>query len=215
MGKTATIIGATGLIGQFLLEGLLNDDHYETVRILVRRPVEITHPKLEKKLVDFTDADSLLVALDGSDVVFCSIGTTNKKVKGDRDAYRKVDYDIPVRIAKLCKETGCEKFILVSSVGANSSSNNFYFKLKGEVEDAIKLIGLKQVHFMRPSMLLGPRKESRPAEKVGQALMRATSFLIPSNYKPIHVRDVAAKMVRLSHENREGVFVYYYREIIG
>ena len=83
---TATIIGATGLIGSFLLEELLNDPYFDTVRILIRRPIDITHPKLEKKIVDFNDSDSLLVALSNSDVVFCSIGSTMKKVKGDKEA---------------------------------------------------------------------------------------------------------------------------------
>ena len=135
--KTATIIGVTGLIGNYLLEELLKDDYYHTVKVLIRRPVDLAHPKLEKKLVDFNDSDSLLVALSNSDVVFCTVGTTQKKVKGDKAAYRKVDYDIPVNAARFCKMTGCEKFVLVSSVGANSKSNNFYLKLKGDVEDAV------------------------------------------------------------------------------
>ncbi len=115
---TATLIGATGLIGNYLLEEILNDPFYDTVRILIRRPLDINHPKLEKKIVDFNDSDSLLVALSNSDVVFCSIGSTMKKVKGDKEAYRKIDFDIPVHLARFCKMTGCEKFILVSSLGA-------------------------------------------------------------------------------------------------
>jgi uncharacterized protein YbjT (DUF2867 family) len=101
INMTATIIGSTGLIGSYLLEELLMDDNFDTVRILIRRPVELTHPKLEKKLVDFTDAESFRLALEGSDVVFCAIGTTQKKVKGNKAAYRKVDYDIPVNAARL------------------------------------------------------------------------------------------------------------------
>ena len=166
---TATLIGATGLIGNYLLEELLNDDYFDTVRILIRRPVDSTHPKLEKKLVDFTDTESFRLSLEGSDVVFCAVGTTQKKVKGDKAAYRKVDYDIPVNAARFCKMNGCGKFILVSSVGANSNSSNFYLKLKGEVEDAVKAAGLRSVHIMRPSMLLGYRKEFRSGEKIGQS----------------------------------------------
>src|ERR1700693_448276 len=101
--KTATLIGATGLIGGELLKLLLDDPYFETVRILVRRPFAPEHPKLEKKLVDFNDADSLLVALDGSDTVFVAVGTTQRKVKGDQQAYRRVDYDIPVNVARYCK----------------------------------------------------------------------------------------------------------------
>lgn len=205
---TATLIGVTGLIGGYLLEELLKDDYFDTVRILVRRPIELTHPKLEKKLVDFTDAESFRLALEGSEVVFCAVGTTQKKVKGDKAAYRKVDYDIPVNADRFCKMTGCEKFILVSSVGANSKSNNFYLKLKGEVEDAVKATGLKSAHIMRPSMLLGDRKEFRLGEKIGKGLMKTFSFLIPSKYKPIHGRDVAKAMIVSSKENASGSFVY-------
>ena len=92
--KTATVIGATGLIGGELLKLLLDDDHFKTVRVIIRRPFNREHPKLEKKLVDFNDNDSLLVALDGSDVIFCAVGTTQKKVKGDEEAYRKIDFMI-------------------------------------------------------------------------------------------------------------------------
>src|SRR6188508_317180 len=142
---TATLVGATGLIGSYLLEELLNDPNFDTVRILIRRPIDITHPKLGKKIVDFNDSDSLLVALSNSDVVFCSVGTTNKKVKGDKEAYRKIDFDIPVKLARFCKMTGCQEFILVSSAGANSKSRNFYQRLKGEADEAVKNAGLKNV----------------------------------------------------------------------
>jgi uncharacterized protein YbjT (DUF2867 family) len=210
---TATQIGATGLIGGYLLEELLKDDYFDTVRILIRRPLELTHPKLEKKLVDFTDAESFRLALEGSDVVFCAIGTTQKKVKGDKVAYRKVDYDIPVNAARFCKMIGCEKFVLVSSVGANSKSKNFYLKLKGEVEEALKAVGLKSVHIMRPSMLLGDRKEFRLGEKIGSPVMKAISFLLPSKYKPIHGRDVAKAMLALGRNGKEGSDYYEFAAI--
>jgi uncharacterized protein YbjT (DUF2867 family) len=211
---TATLIGATGLIGNYILEDLLKDDFYPAVRILIRRPLELSHPKLEKKLVNFSDAESFRLALEGSDLVFCAIGTTQKKVKGDKTAYRKVDYDIPVNAARFCKMTGCEKFLLVSSAGANSKSNNFYLKLKGEVEDAVKAVGLRAVHIMRPSMLLGDRKEFRLGEKIGTPVMKVISFLLPSKYKPVHGRDVAKTMIASSKKNEPGFFVYEGIEIL-
>jgi uncharacterized protein YbjT (DUF2867 family) len=211
--KTATLIGATGLIGSHLLQELLNDPYFDIVRILIRRPLDITHPKLEKKLVDFTDIESLKLALENSDAVFCAIGTTQKKVKGDKVAYRKIDFDIPVNAAKFCKETGCEKFILVSSIGANSKSNNFYLKLKGEVEDTVKAVGIKATYFMQPSTLLGARKESRPGERIARGVMKLFSFLIPARYKAIEAKDVAKAMLREAKKEEEGVFVYQYKEI--
>lgn len=210
---TATIIGATGLIGGYLLEELLQNDYYHSVRVLIRRPIELTHPKLEKKLVDFRNAESFRMTLEASDVVFCTIGTTRQKVKGDKAAYRKVDYDIPVNAARFCKLCGCEKFVLVSSVGANSKSNNFYLNLKGEVEDAVKAVGLKSVHIMRPSVLLGDRKEFRLGEKIGKGLMKTFSFLIPSKYKPVQGRDVAKAMVAAAKKSDEGFFIWGYSGI--
>jgi uncharacterized protein YbjT (DUF2867 family) len=210
---TATLVGATGLIGSYLLQELLNDPYFDTVRILIRRPVEITHPKLEKKIVDFNDSDSLLVALSNSDMLFCAIGTTQKKVRGDKDAYRKIDFDIPVKLAKFCKMTGCEKLILVSSIGANSKSSSFYLQLKGKVEDAVKEIGIRSVHIMRPSLLLGDRKEFRLGEDFSKVFMTTLSFLVPSKYKAIQAKDVARAMAKIAKKNEEGVFVYEYKEI--
>lgn len=206
----AVLIGVTGLIGNYLLEELLADDHFDQVRVLVRRPFEFTDPKLEKVLVDFNDGDSVLVALNDCDAAFCTIGTTQAKVKGDKAAYRKVDYDIPVNLARFCKMTGCEKFILVSAVGANAKSSNFYLRLKGEVEDAIKTQGLNTVHIMRPSMLLGDRKEKRTGEQIAKAVMKTFSFLVPSKYKAIHGRDVAKAMVSAAKDKRSGCFIYEY-----
>lgn len=210
----ATLIGATGLIGNYLLEELLKDENFETVRILIRRPIEFSHPKLEKKLVDFNDSDSLLVALSNSDVAFCTIGTTQKKVKGNKEAYRKIDYDIAVNTARFCKMTGCEIFVLVSSVGANSKSNNFYLHLKGEIEDTIETIGLESVHIMRPSVLLGNRKEKRLGESISKKLMSFLSFLVPSKYKPINGKTVALAMKEVAKKNKPGFFVYEYKEIL-
>lgn len=210
---TATLIGATGLIGNLLLQELLNDPFYSTVRILIRRSLDITNPKLEKKIVDFSDSDSLLVALNNSDLIFCSIGTTQKKVKGDKYLYRKIDYDIPVKLARLGKMTGCEKFILVSSVGADKNSGNFYLRLKGEVEEAVIATGLKSIHIMRPSMLLGERKEFRAGEKIISPVMKLFAFAVPEKFKAITAETVAKAMVASGKRTEEGFFIYEYAQI--
>lgn len=209
----ATLIGATGLIGGNLLELLLKDDHFDAIRILVRRSFEQKHPKLEKRLVNFGNKENFLSALTGSNVIFCAIGTTQKKVKGNKAEYRKIDYDIAVNAAQLGKLCGCETFVLVSAIGANSKSNNFYLKLKGETEDAVKSAGLQSVHIMQPSMLLGHRKEFRMGEKIVTPLMKALSFLLPSRYKPIQARDVAKAMTEVAKKKGEGFFIYTFKEI--
>ena len=157
--KTATIIGSSGMTGSYLFNLLLQDKNFETIRIIVRHKVSKSAANMDLRLIDFEEEEAFKNAIKGSDVVFCCIGTTQKNVKGDKVLYRKIDVAIPTNAAKYCKETGCEKFIIVSAVGANSKSGNFYLRLKGEVEAAIKASGIKAIHIMQPSMLLGFRNE--------------------------------------------------------
>lgn len=198
----ATLIGATGLIGGHLLELLLQDPAFETVRILVRRPINLTQSKLEKKLVDFADPEDFRLALEGTDVIFCAIGTTMKKMKGDKEAYRKVDYDIAVNAARLGKQCGCEKFVLVSAVGADSKSRNFYLQLKGEIEEAVQASGIESVYIMRPSFLLGNRKEFRLGEKIAGWLIRPFAFVLPAKYRPVKADEVARAMILAVKQNK-------------
>jgi len=211
--RTATLIGATGLVGGELLSLLLDDNYFKKVRILVRRPFTMNHPKLERKLVDFSDADSLLVGLDESDVVFCTIGTTMKKVGGNKEVYRKIDYDIPVNIARYCKIMNCKNYIVVSAVGADSGSRNFYLNLKGEVEDLLKKVGIESTYIMRPSMLLGKRNEFRFGERIAIPLIKKIAFLLPSKYKPIEARDVARAMLAAAKRHEKGFFICAYKKM--
>ena len=214
--KIATIIGATGMIGNYLLEALLEDDYFDIVRIVVRRPYQKTDPKMEIKLVDFNDAESFKLALEGTDTIFCCIGTTQKNVKGDNDLYRKIDFGIPLKAARFGKEIGCEKFIIITSVGANSHSSTFYLKLKGELEKAIHSVGLHTVHIMQPSMLLGDRKEHRTAERLLQGSMKLMSGLLFGGirkYKAIHGKTVATAMLNAAKKDDKGFFKYTYEAI--
>lgn len=172
----ATLIGATGLIGSHLLNLLLADEYFDSVRILIRRPMEFTHPKLEKKLVDFSDMESFRLALEDSNVVFCAIGTTQRKVKGDKEAYRKIDYDITVNAARFCKLNGCETFVFVSSVGANSKSNNFYLKLKGEIEEAVKKCGTDICIYHAALLIIG-QQERIPVRRKNSTVGDAGDFI--------------------------------------
>ncbi len=211
--KTATIIGATGLIGSRLLNLLKNDDNYSEIRLIARRPLETEHPKVSVKVIDFADDEAYKTAISGSYVVFCAVGTTNKKVKGNKQKYRKVDFDIPVNAAKFCVETGCEKFIFVSSVGASSKSKNFYLSLKGEVEDTIKSIGVKTAIAFRPSFLLGKRKEFRFGELIGKYIIVPMSVFLPSQMKPIKSDNVAKAMLAAAKEDYQGFKVFHRKEM--
>ena len=214
--KIATIIGATGMIGNYLLEELLTDNYFDTIRVVVRRPYQKIHSKLEVKLVDFSDTESVKLAIDGSDTVFSCIGTTQKKVKGNHELYRQIDFDIPAKAARLCKETGCEKFVLVSSIGANSRSNTFYLKLKGELENAIQVTGLRSVHIMQPSMLLGKRDEKRSGETFLQGSLKTLSGIFIGSfrkYRAIHGRTVARAMLNAAKKNDTGFYRYSFDDI--
>src|SRR5690554_2232526 len=206
MRRTANVLGATGLIGGHILNYLKEDAYFDEIKVIVRRPFEIDNPKVKVEIIYFENHQEYSNALQGSDIVFCAIGTTQKKVKGDKDAYRKVDLDIPVNAAKLGSEQGIEKFLIVSSLGADSSRSGFYLKLKGEVEDALieQMKNAKeqqQLSIFRPSLLLGERSEQRFAEHIGQFFSKILKFLMPGKTKPIEAKNVAKAMVEVAKEN--------------
>ncbi len=213
-GQTAVVLGATGLIGSHLLEQLLNDDTFTKVRVLVRRPLDITHPKLETCITNFSDYDDYKAKLGKGDCIFCCIGTTNAHVKGDKALYRTIDFDIPVNAARFGKEAGFKQYLLVSAAGADSKSSIFYSRLKGEVEEVIATYNFNSFHVFRPSFLLGRRKEQRTGESIGKKVFQFFSFLIPSKYKGIQAVDVAKAMIKAAKGKKEGLKVYYYREMI-
>lgn len=216
-GKTAAILGATGMIGQHLLAQALADPYFDKVVILVRRPYEQHHPKLQVKVIDFKDTESFRSALTGAGIIFSCIGTTQKKVQGDEKLYREIDFDIPVTAARLGKEIGAHSFIMVSSVGANHHSRNFYLRLKGETEKAVIDQGIAGVHIMRPSQLLGKREEFRLSEKILNPLMKAISGLFKGSlqkFKAIDGEYVAKAMIRIAKSGTAGVFRYTYAAIM-
>ena len=128
--KNVAIIGATGLIGNQLLSLLLKDTHFADIYVVTRRSMNFAEERVKNIVIDFSDDLSFKNALSACDIVFCSVGTTQKQVKGDKVAYRKIDVDIPEKAAQYCEENGGTTFLLVSSVGADSKSGNFYLALK-------------------------------------------------------------------------------------
>lgn len=213
INKTAVIVGATGLIGGHLLNYLLDCKDITKVKLLVRSPMVIHHPKAKVSVVKFMDGEMIGQEIAGCDVVYCAVGTTNKKVKGDKELYRKVDFDIPYLVAKKAKENGTKHFVIVSTVGADSKSKNFYLKLKGEIEDALLNLNLPVLLIFRPSMLLGKRKEYRLVEHYGKMIISTLSFLIPSKYKPIGADEVAKAMIDSTKKNLSGVYIFHFKEI--
>ncbi|HLP35240.1 NAD(P)H-binding protein [Lacibacter sp.] len=214
-GQTAVVLGATGLIGSSLVEQLLADDKFSTVRVLVRRPIAIQHPKLEVLITDFTDYDTYKKNLGTGDCIFSCVGTTNANVKGDKLLYRSIDFDIPINAARFGKEAGFKQFLLVSAIGADARSRFFYTRLKGEVEEMIAGYKFKSFHVFRPSFLVGRKQSERTGETLLTSLFRVFSFLIPSNYKAISGATVAKAMLTAAKQEKEGLSVYYYNEMIA
>ena len=133
--KTAIIIGATGLVGNQLIEKLLNDNRYNRIKIFVRKPSSITHPKLEEHAVDFEKLEQWKNKITG-DEIYSAMGTTIKKA-GSKEAQYKIDFTYQYECAKAASENGVGKYLLVSSAGANSKSGNFYLRIKGELDEKV------------------------------------------------------------------------------
>lgn len=215
---TAVVIGATGLTGSFVLEELLKDDHFKTVRVLVRRDLNMSHPKLQQSIVNFNDINDYTQKFGEGDIIFCCIGTTQKKVKGNKIAYAKVDYMIPVNAATIGISKNYKKFLIVSAIGANENSSNFYLQLKMEIENALKQFAFESLEIFQPSILIGKRNEKRITERIAQTIMQLISFLFVGplkKYKAIAASNVAKAMVAASKQSNWGVHYYQYDEMMN
>jgi uncharacterized protein YbjT (DUF2867 family) len=194
--------GATGLVGGHVLRRLLAHPSYSRVEVLVRRELPIRVPKLIQHIVDFEHLDAGL-----ADDVFCCLGTTIAKA-GSQEAFRHVDHDYPLALARLGKAAGTQQFLMVSSLGADARSSVFYLRVKGETERDIAATGLPKVVFMRPSFLFGERLEQRTGERAAAFIGRMIAPLLVGplrKYGPIHADDVAAAMLyAANHDVRPG-----------
>lgn len=193
----ALVGGSTGLVGTALVRQLAATGWPE-VRALTRRPFAATTP-VTPVVVDF-EQDNLKLPLFGITHVFSCFGTTIKQA-GSQPAFRRVDFDIPLMIARAAREAGVPHFLLVSSVGAGAGSRMFYTRVKGELEAAVIALGFRSVTITRPSFLAGDRPNKRLGEELAVPLLR----LAPAKYKPVHVDQVARAMIEAANAGRPGV----------
>lgn len=206
MNKTALLAGASGLTGGYLLSLLLESPEYSSVIAYVRKSSGLTHPKLKEIVVDWENLQEPVAAED----VFCCLGTTIKKA-GSQEAFRRVDYNYPLQLAQIQLRGGSQQFLLVSAIGADAKSSVFYSRVKGELENALQSIGYKSLHIFRPSFIAGPRKESRPGERIGLAIFSLLSplFIGPlKKYAPIQAEHIARAMLQAAQKNEQGTKVY-------
>lgn len=205
--KTAIIAGASGLIGQSLTQLLLNSEDYGQVIALVRKPLGIQHDKLKELTVNF-DHLADMEDFPKADDIFCTLGTTIKKA-GSQEAFYKVDYTYPMELAKRGLKANAQRFFLVTALGANMNSSNFYSRVKGELEDKISFLNYRTIYIFKPSLLRGNRKESRLGEKFAQAITRIIPFVGPwKKYLPIHADKVADAMMKVAKQEDKGCYFY-------
>ena len=208
------VFGSTGLIGSNLLKYLENDIYFSKVNVITRKPIHFKNSKFKNIVIDFSDINSIQNSLKNSQIVFVSIGTTQTKVNWDLKKYKKIDYEIPINIAKAAKKLNIKKYLIVSSAGADINAKGFYLSLKGQIESDIIKIGIKNTYIFRPSLLLGARKENRVGEKIAQVIMPLFSFLLPKKYRPINAESVAKSMINLSKTDINSIKIYHYEDII-
>ena len=211
MGKTAIVLGATGLTGNFLLEKLITDSSYKKIKLFSRNSVHKTSTKIEEHLIDLFKLDTCKELFTG-DVLFCCIGTTASKTK-DKEVYKAIDYGIPVSAAKLATINNIKTFVVLSSMGANPSSSIFYNKTKGEMERDVLRQNIKNTYVLRPSLIGGNRDEVRVGERIGKVVMSLLGpfFLGPlKKYKIISPENIVSCMQKLAEsEVYQSIFSSY------
>lgn len=211
---TILILGASGLVGGKCLQHSLSDPRIDKVVAVVRRDLNIEHPKLTQMIVDFDKLDNYASKIK-ADAVLSALGTTIKQA-GSSTKFTKVDYEYQVKIAEIARRNGTQTFVLVSSSGANKKSLILYTKVKGEVEDTISKLGFEKVAILRPSVLLGERKDSRPGEAVAQWVAKKMPglFVGPlAKYKGIEADTVAQAMLNAVQKPYKGVRIVENLEI--
>jgi uncharacterized protein YbjT (DUF2867 family) len=206
--KTGLIIGSTGLIGSHLLHLILDNNDYQNVITFVKRDTGLKHPKLTQHIIDFDQPETYKKLVVGDDF-FCTIGTTIKKA-GSKEAFRKVDFEYPRQFAAYALQNKVKQFLIISSLGADTNSGNFYLKTKGEIQDFLKKCDFESVAVLQPSLLLGNRIEFRLGEKIGAFFMKTLSFLFLGNlkkYKAIEGKIVAKAMLITAQKNYKGFHI--------
>lgn len=204
---TALIAGASGLVGAELLQQLLRAEEYERVIAVGRRPLAVTHPKLTQVVVDFAALEQGTPDLRCDDA-FCCLGTTIKAARstssgraGSRAAFRAVDHAAVLAFAWAAQRAGAQRFFVVSALGADAGSRVFYNRVKGEMEDALQVLGFATLAVFRPSLLLGRRVQSRFGERIMAAILWLAEPLLLGRlrkYRAIDAGVVARAMLRCS-----------------
>jgi uncharacterized protein YbjT (DUF2867 family) len=197
--KTALLFGASGLVGSHVLYQLISNNNYSKIKLFVRSSIDTSDPKIEIIQTDFNNLENHREDIKGDDCFFC-IGTT-KKNSPDKNEYKRVELEVPKQVAQIAKSNSVNSFVFISSGYADPKSSGDYLKFKGEVEEELKRLNFPNLGIMRPSFLLGDRKEKRIGEKIGIFVFKLLSplFLGPlKKMKPIQSVTVAKAMIAIT-----------------
>ena len=197
--KTALLFGASGLVGSHVLYQLISNNNYSKIKLFVRSSIDTSDPKIEIIQTDFNNLENHREDIKGDDCFFC-IGTT-KKNSPDKNEYKRVELEVPKQVAQIAKSNSVNSFVFISSGYADPKSSGDYLKFKGEVEEELKRLNFSKLGIMRPSFLLGDRKEKRIGEKIGIFVFKLLSplFVGPlKKMKPIQSATVAKAMIAIT-----------------
>ena len=208
MKKTAIILGASGLTGGFVLQKLIEDERYDTIKLFSRSKIEGLPDKVQQFIGDLLELNQFKTDFTADDV-YCCIGTTAKKTP-DKTLYKKIDFGIPVAAAKLSKENHIDTFLVISAMGANKNSTVFYNKTKGEMENSVLKQQIKNTYVLRPSLIGGDRQQTRLLEKIGLVIFKVIQPLFIGKlkkYKIVNAETIAQAMIGLANTKYSEVII--------
>ena len=200
--KTALLFGASGLVGNHLLNQLISNNNYSKIKLFVRSSIDISDPKIEIIQTDFNNLENHREDIKGDDCFFC-IGTT-KRNSPDKNEYQRIELNIPKQVAQIAKSNNIKSYFFISSGYANSKSSGDYLKYKGLVEEEILNLGFSKTGILRPSFILGNREEFRLGEKIGIIIFKLLNPLFVGplrKMRSIHSETIAIAMIKLANEN--------------
>jgi uncharacterized protein YbjT (DUF2867 family) len=204
--RIALVFGASGLVGKYVVKELKDNVSFSSINVFSRSPGNYFHLKVNEHVIDFNRLDDYTSLIQGDDLFIC-LGTTIRKAGSVRKV-EEIDRDLPIRIAQIAFANGVTRVAVVSSMGANPSSRNYYLRIKGEMEAGIRNIPFEQIVLARPSMLFGRRDEFRFGELIGKVFMKAIGFLLAGparKYRGISGHTVAAAMISLIKSSRRDI----------
>ncbi|RJQ78552.1 MAG: NAD-dependent epimerase/dehydratase family protein [Desulfobacteraceae bacterium] len=202
------VAGSTGLVGSAFLAAIKQNRSFREVIAVSRREIASIGDaaNIQQRIIDFDRLNDYKNELAATST-FCALGTTIKKA-GTKERFRRVDYQLPLDLARIVLENNCQNFILISAVGANPDSKIFYNRIKGELEAQIQKLPFRSIHILRPSLILGQRDEVRMGEMIGKLFLQPISPLFPVRYRPIQAAAIAKKALHLLETGKAGIHIY-------